>query len=185
MMSRTKMISNHVGIMNKMIPVIPRLIVSSYQRNDENDEFLEIEAAQKPEVNNDCEAAESTNGKPKNWKDFLEQLESKKESSFNEYQKDYESKIEFELKNRISIFKNEIEPALNVEVNKSRTAECIEKSRYLSPDVAYWNAKLNQVRLLSKSSRSLTMYFSMEINLIQKLHLSPSRRLPGWVILTL
>jgi len=104
----------------------------------------QIEAAQKPEVNNDCEAAESTNGKPKNWKDFLEQLESKKESSFNEYQKDYESKIEFELKNRISIFKNEIEPALNVEVNKSRTAECIEKSRYLSPDVAYWNAKLNQ-----------------------------------------
>ena len=71
----------------------------------------------------------------------------KKESSFNEFQKDYESKIDFELKNRISIFKNEIEPALNVEVNKSRTAECIEKSRYLSPDIAYWNAKLTQVRL--------------------------------------
>jgi len=95
-------------------------------------------------VNSGHKAAESTNGKPKNWKDFLEQLELKKESSFNEYQKDYESKIDFELKNRISIFKNEIEPALNVEVNKSRTAECIGKSRYLSPDIAYWNAKLTQ-----------------------------------------
>lgn len=102
----------------------------------------QIEASPKPEVNND--KVESTNGKPKNWKDFLEQLELKKESSFNEYQKDYESKNEFELKNRISIFKNEIEPSLNVEVNKSRTAECIEKSRYLSPDIAYWNAKLTQ-----------------------------------------
>lgn len=29
-------------------------------------------------------------------------------------------------------------------MNKSRTAECIEKSRYLSPDIAYWNAKLTQ-----------------------------------------
>ena len=112
-----------------------------------NDDFLEIDAAQKPEINNGHKAAESTNGKPKSWKDFLEQLELKKESSFNEYQKDYESKIEFELKNRISIFKNEIEPSLNVEVNKSRTAECIEKSKYLSPDMAYWNAKLTQVRL--------------------------------------
>ena len=47
------MISNHVGIMNKTIPVIPRLIVSSYRRHFQNDEFLEIEAAQKPEVIND------------------------------------------------------------------------------------------------------------------------------------
>lgn len=104
----------------------------------------QIEAAQKPGANNDHKAAELTNGKPKKWEDFLEQLELKKESSFNEFQKDYESKIDFELKNRISIFKNEIEPALNVEVNKSRTVECIEKSRYLSPDIAYWNAKLTQ-----------------------------------------
>ena len=111
-------------------------------------------------------------------------LESQKESSFNEYQKDYESKNEFELKNRISIFKNEIEPSLNVEVNKSRTAKCIKKSKYLSPDMAYWNAKIAQV-CLKKLLQGSNIDFSMEINPIQMLHSKPSRRLPEWVILAL
>ena len=114
-----------------------------HKANDSGYSTPEFKSA---EVKNDLNEAKSTSAKPKNWKDFLEELETKKESAFNEYQKDYESKIEFELKNRISIFRNEIEPSLNVEVNKSRTAKCIEKSKYLSPDMAYWNAKITQVR---------------------------------------
>jgi len=112
-----------------------------HKANDSGYSTPEFKSA---EVKNDLNEAKSTSAKPKNWKDFLEELETKKESAFNEYQKDYESKIEFELKNRISIFRNEIEPSLNVEVNKSRTAKCIEKSKYLSPDMAYWNAKIIQ-----------------------------------------
>jgi len=90
------------------------------------------------------ESIESKNDKPENFKDFIKRIEMRNENFYSEYQKDYESKIEFELKNRISIFKNEIEPSLNVETDKSRTAKCIHKSRYLSPDMAYWNAKITQ-----------------------------------------
>ena len=183
---REKVISNHLVNITRVIPdtqhqIVSRLIHPGCNIHDlEPYHFLEIEV----EVKNDLKDAKSTNEKPKKWKEFLVELESKKESSFNEYQKDYESKNEFELKNRISIFKNEIEPSLNVEVNKSRTAKCIEKSKYLSPDMAYWNAKIAQVRWQNLLPR-FNIGFSMEINPIQKLHSKPSKMLPRWDILAL
>jgi len=104
----------------------------------------------------------SKNEKPENFKDFLKRIETRNGTFFNDYRKDYESKIEFELKNRISICKDEIEPSLNIEVNKSRTAKCIQNSRYLSSDMAYWNAKINQYGMNSIDSKPIIAFKALE-----------------------
>lgn len=82
--------------------------------------------------------------KSKSFADFVKKVQNQKEDNFDEYRTDYKNKIKFDLENRLSILNNKISPTLNVEVNKAQVATCLKQARYLSPDAAYWNFKIEQ-----------------------------------------